>query len=151
MTLVLEKEGDWVRCVGGQNKAFVEFLKYGLKPTAYRQYNAADKIWSVHWTKLPALASIARRCFAHVDWSSLPEEWQVYLVGGSAPGVVDTSTPQKNPYSVLFITEDAPLEVVRAAYKALAALHHPDVNGCVEKMAEINNAYAEIRKQRTCE
>lgn len=48
-----------------------------------------------------------------------------------------------NYFEILGVSQDAPPEVVRAAYQALARLHHPDRTGTgdSEKMAAINRAY----------
>ena len=54
------------------------------------------------------------------------------------------STASQGPHAVLGVTADAPVEVIRAAYRALALKHHPDHGGTVEKMREINLAYAAI-------
>lgn len=48
------------------------------------------------------------------------------------------------PHATLFVTPNAPIEVVRAAYKALAKLHHPDFGGSQERMIAINQAYEAI-------
>jgi curved DNA-binding protein CbpA len=53
-----------------------------------------------------------------------------------------------NPFSILCVTEDAPLEVIRAAYKALAGIYHPDHGGNEQQMADLNAAYTEIRNLR---
>jgi len=48
-------------------------------------------------------------------------------------------------YNTLKVTQDAPIEVINAAYKALALLYHPDRNignaDAVIKMQEINVAF----------
>lgn len=47
-------------------------------------------------------------------------------------------------YEVLMVTRDAPLEVIRAAYKALSQKWHPDRNdheSAPEIMALLNRAY----------
>jgi DnaJ-class molecular chaperone len=50
-----------------------------------------------------------------------------------------------NHYNTLKVTQDAPIEVINAAYKALALLYHPDRNignaDAVVKMQEINVAF----------
>ncbi len=43
---------------------------------------------------------------------------------------------------------DAPPEVIKAAYKALAKIHHPDLRGNNEKMLEINRAFDVITQNR---
>ena len=51
----------------------------------------------------------------------------------------------KDLYAVLGVASTAPHEVVRAAYRVMAKLHHPDVNiqmaDNAHKMARINQAY----------
>lgn len=49
-------------------------------------------------------------------------------------------------YDSLNVTEDAPQEVVRAAYRALSLKYHPDTTGgsrhALHKMQTLNEAYA---------
>lgn len=48
-------------------------------------------------------------------------------------------------YHVLKVAPDAPIEVIRAAYRVLAARHHPDRSagdpGAVARMQHVNEAY----------
>ena len=45
-------------------------------------------------------------------------------------------------YSVLGVAQDCPPEVIQAAWKALARIHHPDLpKGNAERMKRINAAY----------
>ncbi len=44
-------------------------------------------------------------------------------------------------YATLFITANAPAEVIQGAYRALAKLHHPDLGGDGKTMRTINHAY----------
>jgi hypothetical protein len=48
----------------------------------------------------------------------------------------------------LYVTDDAPAEVVDAAYKALVKVHHPDKGGSADRMSEINVAYDKVRSKR---
>ena len=43
--------------------------------------------------------------------------------------------------TTLFVLPNAPKEVIRAAHRALAAMHHPDRGGDVNEMIAINLAY----------
>ena len=55
---------------------------------------------------------------------------------------------KRDAYEVLNIRDDAHPVVIRAAYRALAALHHPDSNAdgrATGRMAELNDAYAQLR------
>lgn len=52
-------------------------------------------------------------------------------------------------YEILFVTPDAPLEVVEAAYKALVKHWHPDRNNSPDatgRTQQINSAYDEVKK-----
>src|SRR6266508_2478961 len=44
-------------------------------------------------------------------------------------------------FRALHLLDSAPTEVIKAAYKALALLHHPDAGGSQEHMTALNLAY----------
>lgn len=56
-----------------------------------------------------------------------------------------TDGPQ--PHRVLFVAPDAPLEVVKAAYIALAKVYHPDCGGSKEAFLELKEAYEALLQQ----
>jgi hypothetical protein len=147
--IFFQREGDWVRLLGPTSRPFIEFLKYGIKPQTMRRYDGDSRAWLVHWKQLRTLANTARRFYEAVDWSTLPPEWQMVAAGGEATTtVVEEPEEKENPFTVLHLTEDAPLEVIIAAYRALAQLHHPDHGGSDEAMARINDAYTSARATR---
>jgi hypothetical protein len=51
------------------------------------------------------------------------------------------SQNRRNHYRMLHVQTDAPPEVIKAAYRALMAIHHPDVGGEHAKAVMINEAY----------
>lgn len=54
--------------------------------------------------------------------------------------------PARDAYEILEIRPECSQVVVTAAYRALAALYHPDASGgSSHRMAELNDAYALIR------
>jgi hypothetical protein len=54
-------------------------------------------------------------------------------------------TPAKaDPFATLHLLPTAPPEVVRAAYRALAIKHHPDLGGDVRAMQQLNEAYKQL-------
>ena len=59
---------------------------------------------------------------------------------------------RRDPYQVLGVPRNASDEEVRAAYRRLAQLHHPDHNGgsleAARRFEEVQNAYAEIVRRR---
>ena len=60
--------------------------------------------------------------------------------------------PNESPFEILGISRDAELEVVNAAYRALARKYHPDTNPGVpsdelnRRMVRINWAKAELER-----
>ena len=54
----------------------------------------------------------------------------------------------KKWWDVLQVNRDTPLDIIESNYKSFARTQHPDCGGSVEKMAELNNAIAEARKER---
>jgi len=54
----------------------------------------------------------------------------------------------RDAYEILQVSPKAHADVIRAAYRALAHLYHPDRDGSqmsMRRMAELNAAYAELR------
>jgi len=52
-----------------------------------------------------------------------------------------TGAKTKTCWEQLHLTEDAPLDLVKAAYRILSKIHHPDVGGDHKRMVEVNLAY----------
>lgn len=55
---------------------------------------------------------------------------------------------KRNPYDVLMILPDSPIEVAEAVFRSLAKKHHPDTGGSSETFQELNDAIEEIRKMQ---
>ncbi|TXH52786.1 MAG: J domain-containing protein [Desulfurellales bacterium] len=51
--------------------------------------------------------------------------------------------------SVLGCPKDSPLDIIENHYRDLVKKHHPDAGGSAEKMAELNAAIAQARKDRS--
>jgi hypothetical protein len=66
-----------------------------------------------------------------------------------APSLPERSPAAPSWWQVLGVAQDAPTEVVEAAYRALAAKHHPDRGGSHEAMARLNAAIEAARKERS--
>ena len=59
-----------------------------------------------------------------------------------------SARPARDAYEVLQVRPDAGQVVIRAAFRALAALYHPDADesaGSTRRMAELNDAFAQLR------
>jgi len=63
----------------------------------------------------------------------------------NAPGPhLATVSDHDSEYLTLFVIPAAPPEVVKAAYRALSKLYHPDKGGDVTVMQRINEAYERL-------
>lgn len=54
----------------------------------------------------------------------------------------------RDPWEVLGVRSDAPMEVIEASFRALSRRRHPDHGGTTEQMAELNAAIERIRAER---
>lgn len=119
-------------------------------PSKHRRL-ISDGIYWIEWEYFGSIMEILRHYFPTViDLSRargrLPKptgwdkKWQGYLSGPGNPKNQRKGNPWA-PRAVLHVTDDAPLEVVAAAYRALVKIHHPDVGGDRERFEEIDKAY----------
>ena len=124
-------------------KSLIDALKNFVSPV-YRRYEPATRKWVVGEPATESFRgwlSYARATFnARIEW-----------IGEAYEDPEAEWTPPKpkpkagDPYQTLHLLPSAPPEVVKAAYKALATLHHPDKpGGDGERMKVINDAYRRL-------
>jgi len=130
------------------NLRFQSFLKSGVKPFSYRRFDSDTKQWSVHVSKIALVVAYAKTQFDTIDYSALPGDVQIEIAARASGRVKKGPSVQSSPYDVLHLLPSAPFEVVKAAYKALALLHHPDRGGDEEVFKEINAAYEIIVEEQ---
>jgi hypothetical protein len=143
-----KEEPCWVRLDGATGKLMTT-VKASVRPTNRRRWNHDHETWEIHWQWLHQVAGWARGLGYEVDWSALPETWQMVAAGASVTG--DVNSPLQgtaNPFETLYVAENAPREVVHAAYRALARKFHPDIGGDEDEFKKIDAAYRAIRKAR---
>lgn len=113
--------------------AVVSRLKAEIPPP-YRSWQPERKTWRIEAPFVSHALSILRTAFATVHIDDVRE------ASRSAP----RSSGPPDAYTVLHLQPTAPRELVDAAYKCLARLHHPDRGGDTEAMQAINQAYQEV-------
>jgi hypothetical protein len=59
-------------------------------------------------------------------------------------GKLNVSDPRESAFAALHLLPSAPAALVRAAYKCLAAIHHPDKGGDEGVMKHVNAAYKQL-------
>jgi len=125
-------------------KMLIEAMK-DYVPASHRIYVPDRKTWRVDadaHDELRAWLAYARSTFnAQVQW-----------IGGEADTDPEAEwTPPKrarpksvDPYTALWLLPGAPPEVIKAAYRALALMNHPDRGGDTATMQTINDAYRRL-------
>jgi len=102
-------------------------------PSPLRTYDPASKTWTVAGRYVSAVYHILAQAFGEVD------------VEGSRSGAADLGgDPRESALVILHLRPSAPPELVTAAHRVLARLHHPDRGGDTGTMQAINQAYDAI-------
>lgn len=129
--------------------SFIDEIKTSL-PQSRLMYNEYTKEYLVYSAEFYAFFKLAEPHFSYIDYSKIPYNWRKNLSNKNNSNNYTKVNPTVNSTSnwdVLYLKETAPIEVVKAAYKALAKLYHPDINpDNVDKMSKINVAYESILK-----
>ena len=116
-----------------------------------RKYDPQMKVWYFH----KSLKREIEARFIHASWAvryespfsrakGKPHKQEQGYSAGHPPVLVMPS----DYYSVLYVTQDAPIEVVKAAFRALMLLHHPDHKGSEEKAKQLTEAKEKIFQER---
>jgi|SRR6185503_4832051 len=129
-------------------------LHYTRRGKAYqiamqRQARAVDNLLVI-WLILEALRLNEARGFAaeiaavyRQEFPALPAPGQASAPSGTPPGV------SVGPYALLHVRNNAPIEVIEAAYRALSKLFHPDRTGATGTQQALNEAIDYIRKEKS--
>jgi len=103
-------------------------------PAWLRTYDPDSRTWTVDGRYVHLAYHVLAQVFGDVD------------VEGSRTGPADRGgDPREAALVVLHLRPTAPPELVDAAYKCLARLHHPDAGGSTVAMQVINAAAEQIR------
>jgi hypothetical protein len=111
-------------------------LKHEILPP-YRRFNPEHRCWSIDLECRTELERWARRMRYELGAS-------VVFDRKHPPSNQLTTNPLGDAYATLYLLPTAPPELVKAAYRCLALMHHPDRGGQTETMQQINNAYARL-------
>lgn len=82
--------------------------------------------------------------FHYADDENHPEPngWREALAEHQAQeGIARDTRIDTDNHAILFVTGSAPIEVIKASYRALSKIHHPDAGGDPEEFKRINAAY----------
>lgn len=116
----------------------VESIKTQI-PSDARSYEPSIKTWFVG----PGWGSVVEGILCHA-FDSVSIEYEIDSYRRSEPTPIRKSDLD---YAALYLMPGAPPEVVRAVYRTLARLHHPDAGGDTRAMQEINAAYEALQNR----
>lgn len=122
-------------------------------------HNRSEAAVTVRWSKgdseivlmldtQPSPKDNLRALYLCVEAMRLIEARGVSDLVRSAYLQLDAPQAARDPYELLGVRPDAPLEVVEASYRALAKAAHPDAGGSGDAMAELNAALERVRADR---
>jgi hypothetical protein len=153
ITIIIARDGQQdfhVKLQSGDTYVFkllLDTLKSFINP-CYRYYDPGTRKWVVGEPATESFRrwlSYARTTFdARIEWLGEayadPEaEWT------PPPPPRPPRSKALDPHATLWLLPGAPPELVRAAFKCLATIYHPDKpTGDEEKMKELNSAYRRL-------
>lgn len=111
-------------------------------PTEERAWDTRTRRWSIAYHHLEAVLLEGARCFAGTSIDGFDAAWRA-RAEQILRRPLDSARGER-AYDELFILPNAPLPVVRAAYRALARIYHPDTGGSTARMADLNRAYERV-------
>lgn len=122
-------------------------LHYTRKGRAYqikmdRQRRAVDNLLVI-WLILETLRLNEARGYAAEIAAVYRQEFPALPAPSAAPTPSSTG-----PYALLYVRNNAPIEVCEAAYRALTKLFHPDVTGSTAVQQSLNEAIEFVRKEK---
>lgn len=140
-----------VRFGGGRDAAFDFWsAKDDLKacvPAGCRKWDKETRTWLTQAIFGPRVQVWAHRWFDAGRIRVVRRDQHAESRGARDPRAGSPSRePRSSPHETLWILPGAPPELIKAAYRVLAALNHPDRGGDAEQMKRINLAYEALGK-----
>ncbi len=140
MKINIEVErGDYLIKVHADDADAFHDAIQGLKDfiaSPYRRWQPASKSWRI----LPEGQLYV------MDWITVcRDQFNAEVTWGKAKSQPRaTRKPEADPFAALHLLPSAPVEVVKAAYKALAVIHHPDKGGDAVQFTKIQKAWEAV-------
>lgn len=121
------------------SRMFVELLKNTI-PYTSREWDPERKAWTIDppYTDLAIALLVKHFPDAHIGGRPGPSF--------RSPRSTCSCLSRDSDYAKLYVLPTAPPEVIRAAYRALTKMRHPDVGGSVAVMQELNAAFERVGK-----
>jgi hypothetical protein len=143
-TIIYRENEIWVRTPF--NKEFIDWIKSDVMIDC-RHWDEEEKVWVISYSYEDDLIMECFKLFHDVK--------RVGTRSAKKTGPRAWKRPKQSPmdgwtaYDVLHIQPSAPPELIKAAYRVMVKLYHPDVYDgldATDQMKKINDAYEKIRK-----
>lgn len=141
------------------NEEYIAALK-AVIPSQFRSWDQG--VWTLDPRYFSCAIALMRHFFgdgyidstkgvAEPQVSDWKERWEAWKSTSHKRGERENRPPPRlkpvsNAFSVLYVTSNAPPEVIKAVYRTLASIHHPDKGGDTAVMQQINEAYNELKR-----
>jgi len=146
------REIHQVRLLTPYLKEFVECLKEAI-PYRSLRWEPDTKSWVVKHPYINDALEVASEFYERMDELRLAdgqaEPSPSASSSASSHDTIECVRRVREVYreeAVLHLLPNAPLEVIVAAYRAMAKLVHPDLGGSHEHMKAVNGAYETLRR-----
>ena len=113
---LIAKNDQWYY-VKSPGSKIIEYLRRGV-PQSYRYYNADTSCWVVHTSYAQSVAKLG--------------------------GVTLTAYKTDDPYAILHLLPTAPEAIIKAAWREMAKMLHPDCGGDAEQFKRAKDAYEKL-------
>jgi len=124
-------------------ESFVDALKREI-PAWGRAWDKGHKMWHVDLAYRWELQSLLDHYYG--EWRSVsPAELGLEPEAGQRRARQAAGACEADRYAALHLLPTAPPELVKAAYRCLAMLNHPDRGGDTRAMQVINEAYEALK------
>lgn len=140
--------------VRGVSKITREFLQYSVK-AKFRYFEEGS--WYVHRSQVLPLTQLGYGETGHVDYSALDDSLQMRIAqekrnwktgGPKSRERVNLSKKisKESALRTLHLQPDAPDSLIKATWRHLASIHHPDKGGDAEQFKTYLEAYNIVKK-----
>ncbi len=118
------------------DRIFVDAIKADVPPHS-RTYDPDEKAWYIAVAYQRIIRQLLEAVFIEVEVSDF---------GRHESRRAEPDVGGRTEFHVLHLRESAPPELVEAAFRCLARIHHPDRGGDTATMQAINSAYAALKE-----
>lgn len=128
----------WRWCLAfDYDPAMVAAIKRGI-PSRQRRWVPERKVWWFAGGQLASVEALGRKHCGDV----------IYLAEQADNEVQMVPAEQAAAYRALHLQPSAPPELVKAAFRVMCKLHHPDTGGTTRTMQRVNEAYGLLAARR---